>query len=301
MSSRNRRGPSNLELAMMLGNLNPNSTTRPCTQCSKEVPKTQVLLTCDQCREKKKRQKQRRKERDTAVEEGRGMGTNQAFSSAPLQAVIAKQEQETAARRAATRKAGGSKSNSEAATSSPSSTHSMGMGMGLVLQAILDEHDRVAKQAPKKKTTKKAAARVEESVDLLTSLLLFEMATSKAGSGSGAKAGSSSGTKRKHQEIEPNEPGTIYDAETAKKRMRGDMPMPKLEPIAQTGGGNSAKQSGRKSVSEPVASASTSKPLPLTSQSSNLPPPTNADSGAKAQKVQANLSTWFKPSAKSSA
>jgi hypothetical protein len=230
-----RNGPSNLELAMMLGNLNPNSTTRPCTQCSKEVPKTQVLLTCDKCREKKKRQKDRRKERDMAVEEGRGAG--KGFDSAPLQAVVARQEQDTAARRAARRKDGGEKADA-AGASAGSTSGSLGMGMGIVMQAILDEHQRESapkpKPAPKKKTTKNAREE-EEGLDFLTSLLLFEMAT-KAGSTSGpAKGASSSGTKRKFKETESeaNQPGTVYDAETAKKRMRGDMPMPKLEPIPQ--------------------------------------------------------------------
>ncbi|KAJ6485638.1 hypothetical protein C8R45DRAFT_997300 [Mycena sanguinolenta] len=307
MSSKNRR-VSNLELAMMLGSLNPNSTTRPCTQCNAEVPKTQVLLTCEKCREKKKRQKERRKERDMAVAEGRSMDPSQGFSSAPLQAVIAKQEQETAARRAATRKAGGSKSSSEAAASSSSS--SLGMGMGLVLQAILNEHEKAAKPAPKKKTTKKAAAgRAEESVDLLTSLLLFEMAASKAGSSSqaGPSSATARGTKRKLQDMESYEPGRVYDAETSRKRMRGDMPMPPLEPIPQAGGSNSAKQTDKKSVPNKLAVSksagqSTSKqPLPLTTQSSNLPPPTKTNSGAKAPKVQANLASWFKPSVKPSA
>jgi hypothetical protein len=210
----------------MLGNLNPNSTTRPCTQCSKEVPKTQVLLTCDKCREKKKRQKLRRKERDIAIAEGRGKGANEGFSSAPLQAVVAKQEQETAARRASARKEG---SKSDAA-SEPASISSRSMGM--VFQAILDEHQRdssSSKQAPKKKPTKKAtrddSEETLESLEDLTNLLLFGIVP--------AQGGSSSGTKRKLQEVEPNEPGTIYNGETAKKRTRGDMSMPKVEPIPQ--------------------------------------------------------------------
>ncbi|KAJ6580977.1 hypothetical protein B0H19DRAFT_1251247 [Mycena capillaripes] len=280
--SGNRRGPSNLELAIMIGNLNPNSTTRPCTQCNQDVPKTQVLLTCEKCREKKKRQKERRKERDMAVEEGRGKGPNQGFSNAPLQAVIAKQEQQTAARRASGRKDGST-------TNAGSSSRSM----GIVLQAILDEHqtDSSSKAMPKKKTKK--AAQEEESLEGLTPRLLFEMAT--------AKGKISSGIKRKLEEVEPNEPGTVYDVETAQKRLRGEMPMPKLEPIPQAAGSNPTREKGGKSVPRAAAlSSQSSKPLlPLSRQSSNLPPPTKADSDAKPQKVQASLSGWFKPTPKS--
>ncbi|KAJ7663793.1 hypothetical protein DFH06DRAFT_1324311 [Mycena polygramma] len=284
-----RRGPSNLEIAMMIGNLNPNSTTRPCTQCQREVPKTQVLLTCDKCRESKKRQKQRRKERDLAIEEGRGKGPNAGFSSAALQAVVAKQEQETAAKRAATRKAG-STSTAKAESSSGSGSGSGSRSLGIVLQAILNEHKMSSKPAPKKKTTKKAAQ--DESLEETTSRLLFEMAT--------AKWKSSSGTKRKLQEVEANEPGSMYDAETANKRLRGDMPMPKLEPIGQAS--KPAAESSKKPVAKPAASSTpASKPLPLSRKVSNLPPPTETDSGAKPQKVQANLSGWFKPTPKSTA
>ncbi|KAF8166587.1 hypothetical protein K438DRAFT_1984138 [Mycena galopus ATCC 62051] len=314
MSNRNR--VSNLEISLMLSNLkDPNSTTRSCTQCTREVPKTQVLLTCDKCREKKKRQKERKKERDEAIAVGRGASGNGAFSSAPLQAVVARQEQETAARRAATRgstsKAKADSDSGASAAVATSSSSSSSIGMGLVMQAILDEHERETKPKPKKKATTKKAALADEGVlgglDLFTSLLLFEMATAGARGGSSSKASGSgsktakTGTKRKLQEIsEPNEPGTIYDPETAKKRMRGDMPMPRLEPISQAN--TAAKQKVTKPLPEPAASSSapTAKPLPLTTQSSNLPPPTKTDPGAKAsQKVQANISSFFKPSAKS--
>ncbi|KAJ6458135.1 hypothetical protein C8R47DRAFT_1163590 [Mycena vitilis] len=250
-----RRGPSNLEIAMMIGNLNPNSTTRPCTQCQREVPKTQVLLTCDKCRESKKRQKQRKKERDMAIAEGRGKGPNEGFSSAALQAVVAKQEQETAAKRAARRKAG----STSTAKAESSSASGLGSGLlGIVLQAILNEHEISSKPAPKKKT-KKQAPQDEESLEETTSRLLFEMAT--------AEWKSSSGTKRKIQET-----------------------------------GKPAAESSKKAVAKPAASSTqSSKPLPLSRKASNLPPPTESDSGAKPQKVQANLSGWFKPAPKSTA
>ncbi|KAJ7132343.1 hypothetical protein C8R44DRAFT_48563 [Mycena epipterygia] len=202
---------SNLEIALMMGNLNPTSTTRPCTQCNREVPKTQRLLTCDKCRASKKQQKARKKERDMAIKEGRGAN---GFSSAPLLAVIAKQEQETAAKRAS-RKGGAkakaadsSTAESSAAGSSPASS-SNPRNMGMVFQAILNEHQRdsAAAAAPKKKAVTKVA-------------------TAKGSAGSGG-----AGTKRKLSDVEANEPGAVYDAETAKKRLRGDMPMPKLEPI----------------------------------------------------------------------
>ncbi|KAJ7029784.1 hypothetical protein C8F04DRAFT_745518 [Mycena alexandri] len=135
-----RGKPSNLEISFMMANLrDPNSTTRPCTQCRREVPKTQKLLTCEKCREKKKQQKARKKERDLAVQEGRGAGPNQGFSSAPLQAVVAKQEQETVAKRAAARKVKtGVKEDPNTAASASSSRNSMAM----VLTDDLDEHER---------------------------------------------------------------------------------------------------------------------------------------------------------------
>ncbi|KAJ7780236.1 hypothetical protein DFH07DRAFT_950281 [Mycena maculata] len=203
----NRRGPSSLEIAIMIGNLNPNSTTRPCTQCSREVPKNQVLLTCDKCRESKKRQKARRKERDLAIEEGSGKGPNGRFSSAPLQAVIARQDQETATKRAARRK------DPTKATTPISNPNSMGM----ILQAILNEHEAGSSSAPKKKATKKTT-RDEESLEDVTNRCIAEMTAAKGKSGAG--------TKRKLKEVDPNEPGSVYDAETARKRMRGDMPKP---------------------------------------------------------------------------
>ncbi|KAJ7308564.1 hypothetical protein DFH08DRAFT_900266 [Mycena albidolilacea] len=193
------------------------------------------------------------------------------------------------------------------------------MGMGIIMQAILDEHQRESAPKPKpasKKTTKKAREE-EEGLDFLTSLLLFEMATKAGSTSKPAKAASSSGTKRKYKETESetNQPGTVYDAETAKKRMRGDMPMPKLEPIPQAG------QESRRAVAEPVAStsklppvkkakksvpeptaasASASKPLPLKKKSSNLPPSSTEETepAAKPLNIQASLAGWFKPTPK---
>ncbi|KAK7031614.1 hypothetical protein R3P38DRAFT_2924757 [Favolaschia claudopus] len=368
MSYRSRA--SNLELAMMMGNLNPNSTTRPCTQCQAPVPKTQTLLTCEKCRDKKKRQKARRKERDTAIAEGRGMGVNQGFSSAPLQAVVARQEEETKARiAAAARSRRGdvepSASDSASASTSAAATARSGYsGMGIVMQAILDEHEKehsrkgaAKKPAPKKKaaparrTVPKSAAQaaLNEDEEYLAELLLQEfvakelkLVSSAGGASKSAQAaldgdeeylaelllrelvakepasdsesasaldedeefltklllrevvakelasGSGSGTKRKFQEVEADESG-LYDAETAKKRLRGEMPMPKLEPIPEAA--STSQQTLPKSGSV--------KSLPLTSQSTNLPPAAKSAPGAKPQKVQANLSNWFKPTAKS--
>ncbi|KAJ7483171.1 hypothetical protein FB451DRAFT_100978, partial [Mycena latifolia] len=254
MYGNRRGGPSNLELAIMLGSLiNPNATTRPCTQCHRAVPKTQVLLTCDQCREKKKGQKARRKERDQAIEAGR---SEAGFSSAPLLAVVAKQEAETVAKRAARRKDKGAGETPAAPAASGSGSGVGPQNMAFVYQAILNEHQRAA-VAPKKKPAAK-------------------------------KAAEAAGTKRKLKDIDRGPP---YDDETAKKRLRGDMPMPKLEPIL-----------GPENERKPVAKTSTvPKPTPLTTQSSNLPTAAKTVTGAKPQKVQTSLVGWMKPAPKSSA
>ncbi|KAJ7777261.1 hypothetical protein B0H16DRAFT_1683937, partial [Mycena metata] len=276
-----RGKPSNLEISLMMADLrDPNSTTRPCTQCQREVPKTQKLLTCEKCREKKKQQKARKKERDLAVQEGRGAGPNQGFSSATLQAVIAKQEQETAAKRAAARKPKAGANEDPKPSANASSSRS---SMGMVLQAILDEHEReeqASKPAPKKrKVTKKATIEdeLQEDLNTLSALLLFEMITKGASSSMAGTKGTK--RKREEEEYEPNLPGTVYDAETSKKRMRGDMPMPRLEPIP-----GAYHAPAKKSVHKPVASssktASTSKTLPLRKETSNLPV-TKVDSEAK--------------------
>ncbi|RDB16558.1 hypothetical protein Hypma_002766 [Hypsizygus marmoreus] len=91
------RKVSNLELALMLANINPSSETRGCTQCSREVPKTQLLLTCEQCRESQKRKKQRRKERKLAEAAEGGTGdASKKCTRAELQAIIDKHEMEEA-------------------------------------------------------------------------------------------------------------------------------------------------------------------------------------------------------------
>ncbi|KAJ7173569.1 hypothetical protein C8R46DRAFT_1083163 [Mycena filopes] len=294
---------SNLEVSLMMADLkNPNSTTRSCTQCQREVPKTQKLLTCDRCRESKKQQKLRKKERDIAIAEGRGAGANEGFSSAPLQAVIAKQEQETAAKRAA-RKPKDSSTEVAKPTAGASSSRN---GMGMVMQAILNEHERderASKPLPKKRATKKKADALGGDLNELSALLLFDLITNGAFSSE-----SVAGTKRKREEVEeyePNLPGTVYDAETAKKRWRGDMPMPRLEPIP----GTRAAISAQKTAAKPVASSSKtstaatskSKSLPLRKETSNIPPAPKVSVGAKRQKVQGSLAGWVTATPKSTA
>jgi hypothetical protein len=197
----NRGRPSNLKIAIMIGNLNPTSTTRPCTQCSGPVPKSQVLLlTCDKCREKKKKQKARRKERDIAIEEGRG---EQGFSSAPLLAVVAKQDAETAARMAARRKDG-------VASAGNAGAH----GMAFVYQAILDEHQRDLASKKKTPARKVGALNAENGKRCANELQpVSDMVVGKDSSCSTAVVG-----KRKLKEVDTG--GS--SAATAKKRTRSE-------------------------------------------------------------------------------
>ncbi|KAJ7105125.1 hypothetical protein C8R43DRAFT_1046947 [Mycena crocata] len=251
MMSRGR--PSNLELAMMLGNLKggPNATTRPCTQCSRDVPMEQVLLTCDKCRASKKAQKVRRKERDD-----------------DLKAVMADL------------RGGGS------TTSAPKK-----------------------KAAPKKAAGKKRSDDEEESVEEMTARIMGEFHAAKGKAGAKGKAAATAGTKRRRvddAEAGLNEPGAVYDKETAARRMRGDMPMPKLEPIGTKAVYKSPAESAPPlKKSKPTAAPApvetpTAKPTPLTRQSSNLLATAKPGPSAKPQKVvQTSLAGFFKPTAKS--
>ncbi|KAJ7281974.1 hypothetical protein C8J57DRAFT_1711535 [Mycena rebaudengoi] len=101
-----------------------DGTTRPCTQCRRpNVPVTQKLLTCDICREAQRRKKARKKERDAAIQEGRG--GSEGFSTAPLLAVMAKQQEELLAGR----------------TSAEQSVTSQRQ-MRTLLRTVLDERER---------------------------------------------------------------------------------------------------------------------------------------------------------------
>ncbi|KIJ93712.1 hypothetical protein K443DRAFT_111631 [Laccaria amethystina LaAM-08-1] len=80
---------SNVEMALMLAKINPGSDTRSCTQCIRQMPKTQLLLTCEHCREKQARKKARRKERKLAGEAG-------VISKVKNTAIIDKYEREEA-------------------------------------------------------------------------------------------------------------------------------------------------------------------------------------------------------------
>ncbi|EDR04160.1 uncharacterized protein LACBIDRAFT_304762 [Laccaria bicolor S238N-H82] len=84
---------SNMEMALLLAKINPSSNTRSCTQCTRQVPKTQLLLTCEQCRDKQKRKKARRKERQLAGDAG-------PMSLAKATAIIDEYEREEAAKAA---------------------------------------------------------------------------------------------------------------------------------------------------------------------------------------------------------
>jgi len=82
----------NVEMALLLAKINPSSDTRSCTQCTRQVPKTQLLLTCEHCREKQKRKKARRKERQLVGEAG--------ISKTTTTAIIDEYEREEAAKAA---------------------------------------------------------------------------------------------------------------------------------------------------------------------------------------------------------
>ncbi|KAJ7089865.1 hypothetical protein B0H15DRAFT_800506 [Mycena belliarum] len=260
------RRATNLELAMMLGNiLKPGATTRPCTQCYRDVPKTQTLLTCDQCRAKKKQQKARRKERDTAIEAGR---SDSGFSSAPLLAVVAKQDAETAAKRAARRK------DKDGAPPPPVAASAGISNLAVVYQAILDEYHRAAPPLKKRQPATKKAPEAGSSSSVAT------------------------GTKRKLKDVEVT--GPPYDEETAKKRMRGDMPMPPLEPIPGIAAARAKAREDEKDEKRlaKATAAVTSLPTPIVTQSANIPTQAKAAAGPKPQKVQSSLVGWMKAASK---
>ena len=81
----------NVEMAFLLAKINPSSDTRSCTQCTRQVPKTQRYLTCENCREKQQRKKARRKERQLAGEAG-------VISTAKTTTIIDEYEREEAAK-----------------------------------------------------------------------------------------------------------------------------------------------------------------------------------------------------------
>ncbi|CAK5267217.1 unnamed protein product [Mycena citricolor] len=262
--------PSNLQIALAMNNLNSNSSTRPCTQCRRPVPQTQTLLTCEQCREKTKRKKARRKERAAAVEAGRDSreGGLALFDSKPLEAVIKRQEEETAAVRRAdaaakqTVKKGAQDAPSARTSSSKADLSSAGKMR--LFQAVLEEHQGPAsrRSTPAIKKTATGTRKKKMAGGLFDGYegrefgdreygegggpfndaamrMLFDMMICNAFGGPASSSsqiapaamGSKPSKKRKLEEVE-----VIDYEEMRKKRLRGDFPMPPLEPInAQSG------------------------------------------------------------------